>query len=76
MKSKYEDSMAEWVGMPEFIQNKKEPYKVLTVRFENEKDYLEFQSLIGQKMTEKTKSIWHPFKSHWGLKKKVYKDGN
>jgi CRISPR/Cas system-associated endonuclease Cas3-HD len=29
---------------------------------------------IQQKLTNKTKSIWHPFKSHWGLEKKVYKD--
>jgi hypothetical protein len=30
--------------------------------------------LINQKLTVKTKSIWHPFKSHWGLDKKVYKN--
>ena len=24
--------------------------------------------VIGQKITGKTKSIWHPYKSHWGLK--------
>ena len=68
----YED----WQAMPEFVQEKKEPYKVLTVRFETEQDYIEFQELIAQKLTAKTKSIWHPFKSHWGLKKMVYKDGN
>lgn len=64
----------EWVGMPEFIQNKIKPYKELIVRFDTEADYLEFQSLINQKLTEKTKSIWHPYKSHWGLEKKVYVD--
>ena len=68
----YED----WHGMPEFVQDKKEPYKVLTVRFETEQDYIEFQELIGQKLTAKTKSIWHPFKSHWGLKRKVYRYGD
>jgi hypothetical protein len=31
-------------------------------------------SKLGQKITSKTKSIWHPFKSHWGLEKKVYVD--
>jgi hypothetical protein len=60
--------------MPEFVQEKKEPFKELIVRFETEADYLEFQRLIGQQLTVKTKSIWHPFKSHWGLEKKVYKD--
>jgi len=66
----------EWVGMPEFVQNKKEPYKTLIVRFETEKDYNDFAKLIEQKLTPKTKSIWHPFKSHWGLEKKVYKNAD
>jgi len=68
------DKYPEWVGMPEFVQEKKEPFKQLIVRFETEKDYEEFQILINQKLTNKTKSIWHPFKSHWGLEKKVYKN--
>jgi len=68
------DKHSEWVGMPEFVQEKKEPYKELIVRFETEEDYKEFQQLIGQQLTVKTKSIWHPFKSHWGLEKKVYKN--
>ena len=64
----------EWVGMPEFIQEKKEPYKKIIIRFENEADYVDFANIISQKLTPKTKSIWHPFKSHWGLEKKVYKN--
>jgi hypothetical protein len=60
--------------MPEFVQEKKEPYKELIVRFETEEDYKNFEEIIGQRLTIKTKSIWHPFKSHWGLEKKVYKD--
>jgi len=58
------DPREEWVGMPEFVQEKKEPYKVLNIRFETEEDYQHFASLIGQKLTEKTKSIWHPYKPH------------
>jgi len=68
------DKYPEWVGMPEFVQEKKEPFKQLIIRFETEKDYEEFQILIDQKLTNKTKSIWHPFKSHFGLEKKVYKN--
>jgi len=67
------DVESEWVDMPEFKQEKKEPYKKLIIRFENEKDYKEFAEIINQKLTHKTKSIWHPYKSHWGLDKKVYK---
>lgn len=55
-----------WVDMPEFKQEKKEPFKTLTIRFETEEDYLDFQDKIDQKLTNKTKSIWHPYKSHWG----------
>jgi hypothetical protein len=28
--------------------------------------------VIDQKITEKTKSCWYPFKSHWGLEKKAW----
>jgi|TARA_R110000796_G_scaffold79501_1_gene176618 hypothetical protein len=64
----------EWVGMPEFIQEQKKPFAKLVIRFETEDDLKEFAILIDQKITSKTKSIWHPFKSHWGLDRKVYKD--
>ena len=36
------DKHSEWVGMPEFVQEKKEPYKELIVRFETEEDFLAF----------------------------------
>lgn len=49
-----------WVGMPEFEQEDNAPYKKLIVSFRNEEDYKEFAEMIGQKLTEKTKSIWHP----------------
>jgi len=67
-------SSDEWDGMPEFVQEKKEPFKTLIVRFETESDYKEFSELIAQKMTNKTKSIWHPFKSHWGGITRKYVD--
>jgi hypothetical protein len=70
------DEHPEWVGMPEFVQEKKEPFKELIIRFDTEDDYLDFQKIINQKLTNKTKSIWHPFKSHWGLERKVYKDAS
>lgn len=56
----------EWVGMPEFVQVKIAPYAKIICRFRNEKDLQKFAKLIGQKLTSKTKSIWYPFKSHWG----------
>ena len=62
MKSMSDDLFGdpEWSGMPEFVQEKQEPYKTLTVRFETEEDYRDFERRIEQPLTEKTKSIWHP----------------
>lgn len=76
MTSELFEKYPEWVGMPEFVQEKKEPFKELIVRFETEQDYIDFQRVINQKLTVKTKSIWHPFKSHWGLERLVYKDAS
>lgn len=64
----------EWQDMPEFIQNKKESYSKIIFRFENEEDLQAFAKLIGQKLTNKTKSAWFPFKSHWGGEKKIWSD--
>jgi len=67
-------SIDEWIDMPEFVQEKQKPFAQIICRFESEEDLDSFAQLIGQKLTPKTKSIWHPFKSHWGGKKGVYKD--
>ena len=63
----------EWSGMPEFVQEKKEPYKKLIVRFETKDDYENFARLINQNLTPKTKSIWVPFKPHRREERKVWK---
>jgi hypothetical protein len=49
-----------WTGMPEFEQKSQKPFSMIKVRFENEEALNEFAELIGQKLTPKTKSIWHP----------------
>lgn len=74
LKEQAPDWKQEWKDMPEFIQDKKESYAKIIVRFESEEDLQEFAKIIGQKLTKKTKSIWHPFKSHWGGVKKVWTD--
>jgi hypothetical protein len=68
------DWQKEWKDMPEFIQDKKDCYCKIIVRFNNEEDLQEFSKLIGQKLTNKTKSIWHPFKSHFSNIKKYWAD--
>jgi len=50
----------EWKDMPEFVQEKQEPYAKLIIRFETEEDLNDFSKLINQKLNKKTKSIWHP----------------
>lgn len=50
----------EWLEMPEFVQEKQEPYAKVNIRFRNEEDLKKFSELIGQKMTKKTKSLWFP----------------
>jgi len=49
-----------WVGMPEFVQKEKKPFKTIYVHFRCQEDYDAFAKIIGQNLTEKTKSIWHP----------------
>tara|TARA_B110000977_G_scaffold6943_1_gene9645 strand:+ start:1806 stop:2084 length:279 start_codon:yes stop_codon:yes gene_type:complete len=68
-----EQAEQEWVGMPEFVQPKKEEYSKIIFRFENEEDLQEFAELIGQKLTYRTKSSWYPFKPHRREKKNVYR---
>jgi hypothetical protein len=63
----------EWLGMPEFIQEKQDAYAKIIIRVENENDLIELSRLLGQKFTKKTKSAWYPAKSHWGAEKKVWK---
>jgi hypothetical protein len=64
----------EWKDMPEFVQDKQKAYSQIIFRFDNEEDLQTFAKLIGQKLTNKTKSAWFPFKSHWGGVKKVWTD--
>jgi hypothetical protein len=69
------DENNQWENMPEFIQEKQEPYSKIIVRFDNEKDLQEFANLIGQKLTSKTKSIWHPKLIRGVNSSKRYVDG-
>lgn len=61
LENKDTELVKEWQGMPEFIQGKTDkPYAQIIFRFANEKDLQDFSKLIGQKLTNKTKSAWHP----------------
>jgi len=51
----------EWQGMPEFIQEDLSPHRVIYVRFKNAEDVAKFEELMGQRITEKQKTIWFPY---------------
>lgn len=65
------DWKSEWVGMPEFVQEKQQPHQTINIRFETEQDVAEFARLIGQNITPKTKSLWFPKKPE-KKERKVY----
>ena len=54
------DWRREWKGMPEFVQEERKPFSTIMIRFANKEDLDDFANKIGQKLTPKTKSIWHP----------------
>jgi len=55
----YTDAEKEWVGMPEFIQEERKPYREIAVRFTCEKDVRKFAKRIKRTVTSKTKFIWY-----------------
>jgi hypothetical protein len=50
----------EWKEMPEFEQKDQNAFKEIKVKFVNEEDYKAFASIIDQKLSLETISIWHP----------------
>lgn len=68
------DPMAEWAGMPSFEQEDRTAYRSIIVHFENQEAVEEFARLVNQTITDKTKSIWHPYKASDVLKNMGYKD--
>ena len=54
------DFSSEWENMPEFTQEDAQAYRTIKVHFNTDRDVEVFSKLIGQKLTDKTKSIWHP----------------
>lgn len=50
----------EWKDMPEFVQEDLTSWKSIIVHFESDEDMKLFATLIGKKLTYKTRSIWYP----------------
>jgi hypothetical protein len=54
------DPKDEWTGMPEFNQNDLTPHRQIIISLASDEDVLAFSELIGQNITDKTKSLWFP----------------
>ena len=50
----------EWIGMPEYEQEKLDPQTTIFIHFRSEEDARDFEKVIGQKIYPKEKSYWHP----------------
>jgi len=54
------DAAKEWVGMPEFVQEDKEPHRSIIIHFFDQAGVDKFAELIKQKITDKTRMTWFP----------------
>lgn len=68
------DPNAEWTGMPEFHQEDLSAWKSLKVNFRSPLDLQEFAKLIGQNLTEHTRSIWYPKADRIDMSSQSYQD--
>jgi hypothetical protein len=62
----------EWDGMPEYVQEDKTSLYSLRVHFKSLDDVKLFGELLGQDITEKTRSIWYPEQANMDTEGKRY----
>jgi hypothetical protein len=53
------DPRDEWEGMPEFEHGQK-AIRSIIVHFKTAEDVAEFADMIGQRITDTTRFLWHP----------------
>lgn len=54
------DWKATWGGMPQFNQKDLESWQSISVHFKGRLERMEFAKLIGQTITDRTRSLWYP----------------
>jgi len=54
------DSNDAWEGMPEFKNEDKTAFKTIIMHFHTQEAVDAFATLVGQKITDKTKYLWYP----------------
>lgn len=68
------DVAAEWEGMPEYTSEDKTAFQSVIVHLPDAKARAKFANLIGQTVTEKTRSLWYPPAEIDRIVDKVYED--
>ncbi len=63
-----------WEGMPEFGSEDMGPVRTIKVNFATQGDVEIFAELLGQKITDKTRSIWYPEVERLDLTSEAYRD--
>lgn len=70
------DWREEWGGMPEFIQDDKQPVQKIVVNFATREDVQAFADLIGAKFTDKSKTTWFPVQPRAKMTHTAYIDAD
>ena len=55
-----DDPRAEWVGMPECVNEDGRPYRSLHVHFAGAADVARFAELLGLTVPPRRNSLWYP----------------
>ncbi len=50
----------DWSGMPEFEQPDNQPHRSIVVHFDNQEDVKKFATILGKRISSKTKWMWFP----------------
>jgi hypothetical protein len=66
------DRKLEWQGMPEYEHRDLEPYHSITIYIDNESQLPELSTILEQKITPDTKSVWYPKQEREEVKGKAY----
>ena len=66
----------EWQGMPEYIQKRIEPVRIIKIHFQNQEDIDAFGKLIGQKIHPGYNTYWYPKLDIKTNSNQVYVDDN
>lgn len=69
------DASKEWGGMPQFAPVARS-FRSIMLHFDTEADWKDFQSRLGQEISDKAKYAWHPFKERQDLKSQKWRPGD